>query len=202
MMNYSRTTTLSSLHYVLRAFVVVALILVAGCQAQPPEPSTEARLAVDRLLQLVDERLAVAPDVARAKWNSGASINAPEREAQILERVVVDAAQAGVDESFAQAFFENQFEASKIVQYRLHDQWKRESRPPFDNPPDLTEDVRPVLDRLTPQLIASLRDFQSVARNEGARQYLEDRAKVLVRDDFGGAARDKALQPLFEAAEA
>lgn len=198
-MNASRTTIF--FHRMLLACLMAALILAAGCQSQPSEPSRDARLAVDHLLQLVDERLAVAPDVAMAKWNSGDAIEAPQREAQILDRVVVDAAQAGVDESFAQAFFQHQFDASKVIQYRLHDQWERESRPPFDNPPDLAEDVRPVLDRLTPQLIDALRDFQRIATNEDIRHYLDERAEVLVRDDFEGEPREVALTPLFEAAK-
>ena len=44
----------------------------------------------------------------------------------------------------------------KIVQRDLHRQWRVEQRPPFANPPDLALQVRPVLDRLTPDLLAVL----------------------------------------------
>ncbi len=178
--------------------IALALLLLAGCQIQPPEPPDEDKAAIDRMLALIDERLDVAPVVAKAKWNSGAPIEAPEREAQIIEQVTARAAEAGVDEDFARRFFEKQFEASKQVQRRLHHQWLQEGRSPFADPPDLAEEVRPVLDRLTPQLIEALADMERVAQVEGSGRYLERRAQELVRDDFDGEPRDVSIQPLVE----
>ncbi|PXX98353.1 gamma subclass chorismate mutase AroQ [Halomonas sp. LBP4] len=187
-----RPSSLSPLH----ALALVVLILLAGCQMQPPEPVDEDKVAIDRMLSLIDARLDVAPVVARAKWNSGAAINAPEREAQLLDRVADEASEAGVDEAFAREFFEKQFDASKQIQRRLQLRWVQEGRGPFANPPDLAEEVRPVLDRLTPQLIDALSDMQRIARVEGAGRYLEARSRVLVQDDFDGEPRAVALAPL------
>ncbi|PMR68816.1 gamma subclass chorismate mutase AroQ [Halomonas heilongjiangensis] len=193
-----RTGKTLSLPWLLPVFALAALILLAGCQMQPPEPADEDKVAIDRMLQLIDERLDVAPVVARSKWNSGAAIEAPEREAQILDRVAAEAAEAGVDDAFAREFFEKQFDASKQIQRRLHLRWVQEGRGPFASPPDLAEEVRPVLDRLTPQLIDALGDMQRIARVEGAGRYLETRARVLVQDDFDGEPRAVALAPLME----
>ncbi|PMR76462.1 chorismate mutase AroQ, gamma subclass [Billgrantia endophytica] len=183
--------------------VVMAMLLLflAGCQTQPPEPPDEDKLAIDRMLQLIDERLEVAPIVAQSKWNSGAAIEAPEREAQILDQVAKEAGETGVDEAFAREFFDRQFSAGKQIQRRLHHQWLQEGRPPFADPPDLATDVRPVLDRLTPQLIDSLADMQRIAQVEGAGRYLRERAIVLVQDDFDGEPRTVALQPLLDRME-
>lgn len=178
------------------AAMVFLMLLLAGCQLSPPVLPDEHQATVDRMLGLVEERLEVAPLVARAKWNSGAAIEAPEREAQILDQVAARSAEAGIDETFARAFFQAQFEASKQVQRRLHHRWLREGRGPFDNPPDLAEEVRPVLDRLTPRLIEALGDMQHIAEIPGAGTYLEARAPQLVRDDFDGEPRTVALQPL------
>jgi chorismate mutase len=177
--------------------LLIALLL-AGCQMQPPEPPDEDKAAIDRMLVLIDERLDVAPLVAQSKWNSGAPIEAPEREAQILDQVAEDAEAAGVDDAFARRFFDKQFEASKQVQRRLHHQWLQEGRSPFADPPDLAEEVRPVLDRLTPQLIEALADMQRIAEVEGAGRYLEQRAAELIQDDFDGEPRDVAIAPLRE----
>lgn len=177
---------------------LVVLLLLAGCQTQPPAPPEQDQAAIDVMLQLVDERLEVAPLVAQSKWNSGAAIEAPEREAQILESVAEEAVAAGIDESFARDFFQQQFEASKQIQRRLHLQWTEEGRPPFADPPDLGEEVRPVLDRLTPQMIEALAEMQRIAEVEGAGHYLRQRAEVLVSDDFDGEPRSVALQPLMD----
>lgn len=194
-MRHYRTRTFASLPVIM---AMVVLLLLAGCQTQPPEPPDEDKLAIDHMLQLIDERLDVAPIVAQSKWNSGAAIEAPEREAQILDQVEEDAAAVGVDEAFARAFFDKQFSASKQIQRRLHHQWLQEGRPPFADPPDLAEEVRPVLDRLTPQLIEALADMQRIAEVDGAGRYLEHRAAELVQDDFDGEPRHVAIQPLLE----
>ncbi|MCE8039885.1 gamma subclass chorismate mutase AroQ [Halomonas sp. MCCC 1A11062] len=178
--------------------MLLMALLLAGCQMQPPEPPDEDKAAIDRMLVLIDERLDVAPLVAQSKWNSGEPIEAPEREAQILDQVAEDAEAAGVDDAFARRFFDKQFEASKQVQRRLHHQWLQEGRSPFADPPDLAEEVRPVLDRLTPQLIEALADMQRIAEVEGAGRYLEQRAAELIQDDFDGEPRDVAIAPLRE----
>lgn len=181
-----------------RLLAIALALLLAGCQMQPPEPSDEDKAAIDRMLVLIDERLDVAPLVAQSKWNSGEPIEAPEREAQILDQVAEDAEAAGVDDAFARRFFDKQFEASKQVQRRLHHQWLQEGRSTFADPPDLAEEVRPVLDRLTPQLIEALADMQRIAEVEGAGRYLEQRAAELIQDDFDGEPRDVAIAPLRE----
>ncbi|WP_447042848.1 gamma subclass chorismate mutase AroQ [Vreelandella sp. H-I2] len=200
-MDTPRTISLACLRVMLCAILLVALVFGVGYQASAAEPSNDARQTVDQLLRLIDERLAIAPDVAKAKWNSGAPIDAPAREAQILERVVAEATRAGINEAFAQTFFKHQFEASKVIQHRLHEQWRQTEQPPFESPPDLADDIRPQLDQLTPQLMASLRDFQRVAESEGVRQYLENNAETLVNDGVGGVAREEALRPLYEATD-
>ncbi|WP_111413065.1 gamma subclass chorismate mutase AroQ [Billgrantia lactosivorans] len=182
-------------------FLVIAfalLLLLAGCQTQPPEPPDEDKATIDRMLVMIDERLDVAPLVAQAKWNSGAPIEAPEREAQILDQVAEEAEAAGVDEAFARDFFEKQFEASKQIQRRLHHQWLQEGRSTFADPPDLAEEVRPVLDRLTPQLIESLAELERIAEAQGSGRYLERRAAELIQDDFDGEPREVAVAPLLE----
>tara|TARA_B100000378_G_scaffold32799_1_gene24541 strand:+ start:2223 stop:2849 length:627 start_codon:yes stop_codon:yes gene_type:complete len=188
----------SVFHFTLRAIILVILVLGAAYQARSAEPADDARPVVDHLLKLVDERLAIASDVAEAKWNSGDPIDAPAREAKIVDRVVVEATRAGVDASFALEFFRHQFDASKLIQHRLHDRWQRTKHPPFDAPPSLAEYIRPKLDQLTPQLIESLRDFKRITVNASIRRYIENRSETLINDGIGGEAREVALRPLLE----
>lgn len=171
------------------------LFLLAGCQGMAPAPGVaDAADAVqaDRLLTLIDQRLAVAPIVAKAKWNSGGAVNDPPREQLILDAVVAQA--KGLDPVFARHFFQAQFDASKAMQLGLHAQWRRQGLGRFDDAPDLGRDVRPVLDQLTPELIAALEKLQPMLAQPGMQAYIAMRSKVLVRGDLDGEPRRVALQ--------
>ncbi len=176
---------------------ITAGLLISGfVVAADQQASDEARETVDGLIAQVEQRLSIAPDVAMAKWNSEAPINVPEREAQILKRVVEEAQHQGVDHQLARAFFQDQFDASKAVQKQLHQQWQKESQPPFDNPPNLANDIRPQLDTLTPQLIQSLYEFQTFEGESAAQQYLEESAARAVANNEYAEALEIALSSL------
>lgn len=115
-----------------------------------------AVVAGDQLPGLMAERLGVAVEVARAKWNRDLPVDAPAREAAILDRAVALATDFNLPPAFVRAFFEAQMEAGKGLQRRLLADWRREGRGPFSTAPDLNQDIRPRLDRLTPDLLAAL----------------------------------------------
>lgn len=133
--------------------------------------------------------------VAKAKWNSGGAINDPPREQLILDAVTAQA--SGLDAVFVRRFFQAQFDASKALQLGLHAQWRRQGMGKFTDAPDLGRDVRPVLDQLTPQLIASLHQMQSLLVAPGMRAYIETRSLTLVRGDIDGLPRRMAVAGLF-----
>ncbi|MDR5859397.1 gamma subclass chorismate mutase AroQ [Halomonas eurihalina] len=176
---------------------ITAGLLISGfVVAADQQASDEAQETVDGLIAQVEQRLSIAPDVAMAKWNSEAPINVPEREAQILKQVVEEAQHQGVDHQLARAFFQDQFDASKAVQKQLHQQWQKESQPPFGNPPNLANDIRPQLDTLTPQLIQSLSEFQTFETESAAQQYLEESAARAVANNEYAEALEIALSSL------
>lgn len=169
--------------------------LLAACQSLAPGPHPADAAAADHLLRLIDQRLDAAPMVAKAKWNSGGAINDPPREQLILDAVTAQA--SGLDAAFVRKFFQAQFDASKALQLGLHAQWRQQGAGKFSDAPDLGRDVRPLLDRLTPQLIASLRQLQPLLAEPGMRAYIETRSKVLLRSDFDGLPRRMAVAGLF-----
>jgi chorismate mutase len=119
--------------------------------------ATIAEIArIDALLSVLDQRLRIAEQVARAKWNSGSPVEDLEREGKVKASFASQAASAGLDGVWAQQVMAAQIEASKIRQRQLIAQWTSERRPPFARPPDLARDVRPQLDRLESDLIAAL----------------------------------------------
>ena len=170
-------------------------MLLAACQHLPPAPNQADAAAADHLLQLIDQRLDVAPMVAKAKWNSGGAVNDPPREQLILDAVTAQA--SGLDAVFVRRFFQAQFDASKALQLGLHAQWQQQGAGKFSDAPDLGRDVRPLLDRLTPQLIASLRQLQPLLAEPGMRNYIESRSASIVRADFDGLPRRMAVAGLF-----
>jgi len=161
--------------------------------------STRDAQKIDHLLDLIDQRLSVASQVAKAKWNSGAAVDDPKRELQILDDVTMQAnALGGLDPLLVRDFFQNQFDAGKILQKNLLDGWRQTVMPgyKFDDAPDLGREVRPILDRLTPQLIAALHDVQPLLKQPDVHRYIAIRAATLIRGDVNGRVRGQALMSL------
>jgi chorismate mutase len=179
-------------------------VWLAGCQLPPRQPAVEIgnrqeQQQWQQLIGLIDERLAVAPLVAQSKWNSGAAIDDPVRERLILNDVARRATEAGLDPALAIRFFQAQFDAGKLVQRRLHAQWRAQQRGPFSPAPDLAREVRPVLDRLTPQLIAALQTLEPMLQRPDADARLAAAAEGWRNADAD--VRAIALQPLLDARE-
>ncbi|MEN9658389.1 MAG: hypothetical protein RL571_1854 [Pseudomonadota bacterium] len=136
-------------------------IFIVACAQTPAADSTAQTQQAQELLSLIAQRLAVAPLVAQSKWNSGAAINDPAREQSILADVQKRAIAIELDPRFATAFFQTQFDAGKLIQSQLHQQWRLQKQAPFLPTPDLAKDVRPVLDGLTPQLLMKIKMVQT-----------------------------------------
>ncbi|WP_394782215.1 gamma subclass chorismate mutase AroQ [Undibacterium sp.] len=180
--------------------LLLVLALLGACStintSIPAQVENKDKAAVDHLLVLMDQRLAVAPEVAKSKWNSGAAIDDPAREKQILDDIGQRAAQQGVDRALALAFFQSQFDAGKIVQNDLHAHWRQQQLAPFSQVPDLAHDIRPVLDKLTPELITSLKSVQSHLCDANVQNLLAADSVTLLRSDWNQATREQALAPL------
>ena len=100
------------------AWMLISIcLLLSACQTVPPVLPKAQQQAVDRLLTLMDQRLAVATEVAQTKWNSGAPIDDPLRERQILDDMSASLTTASeADKRLIRRFFQAQFDAGKIIQ--------------------------------------------------------------------------------------
>jgi len=153
---------------------------------------------LDALLGLIGERLAVMPDVARHKYNTGAAVEDLPREAQVIEAVTGQAVEAGLDKDLAAKFFQAQIDASKMIQTERIAAWKVENHPPFTNVPDLKTVIRPKLDALTPALLVALKDALPELKRASAGARLE--AYAAERGGEDEAAFRRAIAPLVAAA--
>jgi chorismate mutase-like protein len=112
--------------------------------------------AAKQLAALIDERLALATEVARYKWNTGAAIEDPPREQALLASLRERAAALGLSQNLVERFFMAQIEASKQLQSELHQRWRQEHRQNFSGIADLATAIRPGIDRVTGEMLEAL----------------------------------------------
>ncbi len=178
------------------SFWLLALFL-AGCAAQQAPADVEK---IDRVLTLVQQRLAIADTVARNKWNSGAPIEDLPREREIIDGLVKQAAGYGLSGEVAADFFRAQIEASKIVQRARFSEWQAAGQPKFSQVRDLGRDIRPALDALTPQMMRALADAVPVLQAPESQRLIAQRAYLIVASHGDKTARDAAIAPLIRIA--
>jgi chorismate mutase len=130
--------------------------------------TARAQNPIDKLQVLVEtsaRRLALAKQVALAKWDSRAPVEDPSREAQVIMGAVKQGESRGLDGKFVSNFFRAQIEANKTLQYCLLADWYRAGRAPAHAPINLANTVRPELDQLQTALIAALADTATIRAN-------------------------------------
>jgi chorismate mutase-like protein len=147
---------------------------------------------LEPLRQAIDQRLLLAPAVARAKWNVQAPIEDLPREAQVIAAAVQQGRALGLPDAWVEAVFKAQIEASKTVQRELYAQWRREQAGHFSDAPDLAHTIRPELDRITAQLLRAMADNQAALG--GAAKHM----RPLEAATLSPAAAAQALAPLSD----
>ena len=141
--------------------------------------AARGQTAIDRLQPLVEtsgRRLLIAQQVALAKWDSGAAVEDPPREAQVITGAVRDGVSRGLDPTSVSNFFKAQIEANKVIQYSLLADWRRAGRAPPQAPIDLVATIRPELDQVQAALIAELADTAAIRAGTTCR---DDVAKAI-----------------------
>jgi chorismate mutase len=118
------------------------------------------------LVEISARRLAVAEQVALAKWDSRLPVEDPSREAQVIESAVKQGESAGLNTMFVSNFFRAQIEANKTVQYHLLADWYRAGGAPVHTSTSLSSTLRLELDHLQGALIAELVSTRNIRANE------------------------------------
>jgi chorismate mutase len=116
-----------------------------------------ATVKLERLVETSARRIALARQVAFAKWDTRSQVEDTTREAEVITAAVKAGQSRGLDREFVSNFFRAQIEANKLVQYSLLASWHRAGSAPFHPPIDLIT-VREKLDRLQEDLISELAD--------------------------------------------
>ncbi|WP_252090109.1 chorismate mutase [Pseudomonas sp. MWU13-3659] len=140
-------------------------LALSGC-ASPATTSPE----LGHLLDTIDRRLDLAETVALHKWDQRQAVQASAREEQVLASARQAAPAHQLDPARAAAFFADQIEANKLLQYQLLDSWHLARQAPSLARRDLGKEVRPELDRLQDQLLAALARFDQTLPRDCAAQ--------------------------------
>ncbi|EST17175.1 putative chorismate mutase [Pseudomonas putida S610] len=138
-----------------RLLCLLTAFSLSGCTAASPQHP-----ALDPLLDTIEQRLAIAQAVALHKWDKGQPVQATDREQAVLARVQMAAPGLDLAPHDAEAFFVDQMEANKLVQYTLLYQWRLAGQAPDDLRTDLQTVIRPELDRLETKLLEQLAAFR------------------------------------------
>jgi cyclohexadienyl dehydratase len=140
---------------------VLSIVVLLVLSRAPVCESAEARFldesqAVATVLDEMDQRLAVMPDVAAYKWSKHAAISDPPREQAVIQSAVERAAALGLDAAGIRKVFELQIRLAREVQAHLHEQWSKAGFDATRPIPSLEKDIRPKLDRITPDLLSAI----------------------------------------------
>ena len=106
---------------------------------------------IDRLVAVLDRRLALMPEVAAIKFQQQTPIADPARELQVLEQSVADAISLHLEPAAARTFVAVQIAMARSVQEELHARWRAGTASP-PRARDLGGELRPALDALGREL--------------------------------------------------
>jgi chorismate mutase len=122
-----------------------------------------------RLVEMSARRLAIAEQIALAKWDSGTPVEDASREARVIASAIRAGESRGLDQATVSSFFRAQIEASKLVQYSLLAEWRRLGKAPDHTPVNLASTIRPQLDQLEIAMIAELAETSDIRGSASCR---------------------------------
>ncbi len=129
----------------------VGVAVLAGPLGAAPQYAND-RVLTGRVVELVERRLALMPEVAAVKFRQQQAIADPARENVVLEQSVAEARALNLDGEAARAFFSVQIRLARAVQEHWCERWRaRGEEPPAAR--DLVTVLRPELDGIGRELL-------------------------------------------------
>lgn len=140
--------------WALRVAALWVLTAGIGTLGAAPRYVTDDEL-VERVVGLVERRLALMPEVAAVKYRQQQPVADPAREQVVLDQSVADAQALQLDGEAARAFFSVQIRLARAVQEHWIARWRTSG----ETPPaarDLVTTLRPELDALGRELLPAV----------------------------------------------
>ncbi len=117
------------------------------------------------------QRLEVAREVAWIKFLNHLPIRDPQREAELVNRMVTEGQAQGLNATVVSEFFTAQIAASCRVQEESIRFWQRGGTLPAYAPRDLKRDIRPQLDKIGANLLRELARVENQKSTVGFETY-------------------------------
>lgn len=174
----------------------LSMLPVAAANSEETVPLLEQcseTATLETVLSLMSQRLSLAEDVARYKWNQKTNIEDSAREQLIITKLVEQASKQGLPAAWAERFFRAQIEASKMIQQQLFVDWQHSHPAAFAAVPDLNTQTRPKLYALMSELIKALAKAWQPLHQSGCKPVLNR----LVDEKFTRSEGKTASAPLF-----
>ncbi|MBT9098961.1 gamma subclass chorismate mutase AroQ [Methylovulum psychrotolerans] len=165
-------------------FIRPASAAVAFCEGVQP---------LETVVSLMVQRLALAEDVARYKWNQKVEIEDSAREQMIITKLKAQAVAEGLPEAWSETFFKAQIAASKATQKQLFAEWQQHHAAAFEGVPDLNSQTRPKLYALMSELITALHKAWQPLQQPECQPVVDK----LVREKLAKPGYKVAGEPLF-----
>lgn len=166
----------------------------------PTGTETDVALAqLERVVDLIEARLALMHDVARWKWNAQKPIDDPTREAELLDRLAIEATDHWqIHSDDTRLFFASQISAGKSVQRADYRSWmQQQQRPAFADVPDLATVQRPKLDAVSQELLVEWAALQPHIKDPAVQARVQESiAQSLAAAGVEDIARAEALETL------
>jgi chorismate mutase len=146
------------MHFLRNRMSLTVMAFGAVCTAIVPNEVQSGGTAAQwtPLIDAVSGRLTIADQVALIKWDTGKPIEDLPREQAVIAAAVQNAAAYRLSGTYAAAFFADQIEANKLIQYGLLANWHRSGSAPQVPRADLQRTIRPQLDALEARLLQAL----------------------------------------------
>lgn len=171
-----------------------------ACASDSTAPElTDADALVARTLSLADQRLALMPAVAAAKWRQQQPIGDPAREALVIQAAADRAARAGLARAPVAALFAVQIRLARASQDALFQQWQQAGFDAQMPALSLAGELRPRIDRLTADFIEALYlAAPSLAVDGAVERYDKLAATLLPVSRWSPDARAELLKALVQ----
>ena len=175
--------------------------------ALPYSIQAEERRTLTTLIDASAQRLALAREVALAKWDNGAPVEDLARERQVVRAAIAAGREKGLSAEFVNRFFSAQIEATKLIQYALLTKWSGQGKAPRHPRINLAQRVRPQIDRIQAVLISALVNRTNSRSRASCREQLAEAIKHRkiadpeIPEGLFSTALERALGPLCDAAD-